>query len=104
MEEPFLYKGSEPIQWTFSQILDLCKLAIEHGAADKLVSEADAQGIRVTVPGEAINFTKRFLFKNRLHKVSDGLKAVVESAHCISVVRQPDPNPYKEFQNPDAGT
>lgn len=105
MEETFLYKGKKPIQWTFSQVLDLCKLAIEQGAAEELAAEADAQGIKVTVPGDAINFTKRFIVKKRLHKTSDGLKGIVQSALCTSVVKQPDYNVYKNIpkDKPDGG-
>jgi hypothetical protein len=106
MEEPFLYKSDEPIHWTISQILDLCRLAIEQGAADEFASEADAQGIRVMVPRETINFTKRFIFHKRLYQTNDGLKGIVQSAHCVGVVRQPDYNPYKHLpteETPDGG-
>ena len=106
MKEPFLYEESEPISLSLSQVLDLCKMMIEQDAAREMVEQADAQGLRVLVPAETVNFTKRHIFQRHLHKTSGGLRNVVESALCKSVVREPDPNPYKGFQDggtPDGG-
>jgi len=106
MEEPFLYKDSEPILWTFSQVLELCKLAIKYDVADELASQADAQGIMVSVPKEAINFTKRAIFRRKLYRSSDPLKGIVASATCIPAMRDPGKNPLKDIPKdlpPDGG-
>jgi hypothetical protein len=100
VEGPVLYKGEEPVQWKLSQVLHLCRLAIEQGVADELANEGDAQGHRVMIPKEAVNFAKRFLFDRAQLRSRDEFKAIVECIHCGTWPPRPDPFP----RDPDGGT
>jgi hypothetical protein len=49
MKEPFLYKGSEPLDWTFSQVVEIVQLATSLGCLDSLVKEADQAHVAVRI-------------------------------------------------------
>lgn len=76
----------------------------QHGVLDEMVKEADAAEIKVSLPPETINFTKRFLFSRKLHKKHDKFKAIVLSAVCfgkpVVVFFPPEPPPKPP---PDGG-
>ncbi|MFL6236090.1 MAG: hypothetical protein ACJ76N_23360 [Thermoanaerobaculia bacterium] len=101
MEEPFLYKGNEPITWSLSQIVELTQDLTSLGCLDELVKEADRAGISVQVPAEAINFVKRFLFKGGYHKNSGKALDVIRSAACIPAPLPPGGPPV--FPPPGPG-
>ncbi|BBJ24324.1 hypothetical protein [Candidatus Nitrotoga sp. AM1P] len=88
MEEPFLYKGTEPIEWSFSQVSEFVGLAIQLNCLDELNKYAEKQSIVVKLPTETVNFVKDFLFKRRYHKNSESARAVITSATCP---KRPDP-------------
>jgi hypothetical protein len=87
MKEPFLYKDSDPIEWPFSQLVEMVEDITQIGCLDELVAEADRAGIVVLVPPEAVNFVKRYLFQHGYHKTSDQVAsdkagAMIRSASC----------------------
>jgi hypothetical protein len=82
MEEPFLYKGDVPIEWTLSQVCDLIKSLDDMGCLNDLVAEADSEKIVVSLPPESVNFVKKFLFQRRLHRTSSKAREVIASASC----------------------
>jgi len=88
MQEPFLYKGTDSIHWSFSQIVELVQDATNLGCLDELVAQADSTGILVEIPPKTVNFVKKFLFHNNYHKTSGKAGDVIRSAACI-----PEPLP-----------
>lgn len=93
MEEPFLYKGSDSIDWSFSQVVELFQDVTQLDCLNELVVEADCAGIIVKVPPETVNFVKKFLFQHGYHKTSNKAKDVIRSASCIPTPQPPDGGP-----------
>lgn len=82
MDEPFLYKRAEPMTWTFGQVVELVRDLEELGCLNELVAEADRTGIVLSVPPEAVNHVKRYLFQHHHHKTSEKAKGLIRSAAC----------------------
>ena len=93
MKEPFLYKDKEPINWSFAQVAELVQDVTDLGCLKELLAEADRAGVVVQVPPEAINFVKRFLFRNGHHKTSKKAANVIASAGCIPTPQPPNGGP-----------
>jgi hypothetical protein len=102
MQEPFLYKDSAPIEWNPTKVVELIELLTQAGSLQQFLTEADAAGVKVSIPPATINYTKRFLFRQHLYKNSKKILEIIQSAHCIGVAPiKPIGNPYKDI--PDAG-
>lgn len=56
MKEPFLYQGSEPIPWSFSQLAQLVDDCKQMECLADLVAVADQEGMTVHLPPETVNF------------------------------------------------
>jgi hypothetical protein len=82
MQEPFLYKDTEPMEWSFGQIAALVQEMAKLGCLDDLVAESGQAGMVVRVPPEAVNFVKRYLFQKGLHKTSESARGFITSVSC----------------------
>jgi hypothetical protein len=71
MKEPFLYQGSDPVDWSFGQLVRMVEDVRSIGCLETLVTEADRAGVTIPIPPEAINFVKKFLFQGGFHKIPD---------------------------------
>jgi hypothetical protein len=101
MEEPFLYKESDPAHWTLRQVAELVQEMIKLGCANDLIAKADEAGITLAVPSETINFVKSYLFREGLHKNSELAGGVIRSAACAP--RPPNPGGPPVFPPPGPG-
>ncbi|SCX58744.1 hypothetical protein [Nitrosospira sp. Nsp1] len=90
MEEPFLYKGDEPILWSPSQVVEFVGLLNKLGYTQRFIEES--KGFSISVPKDFINFSKQFLFRNKAYEKSEEARDVIKSAHCP---KRPDP-PFPE--------
>jgi hypothetical protein len=99
MKEPFLYKGPDPIDWSFGQVVELIQDVTQLGCLNELVAEAGRTGISVRVPPETVNFVKKFLFQRGYHKTSAKALDVIRSAACIPTPLPPGGPPV--FPPPD---
>lgn len=89
MQEPFLYKGTDSINWSFSQVVELIQEITQLECLDELVAEADRSGIFVQAPPETVNFVKRFLFHHGCHKTSEKASDLIRSAACLPTIQPP---------------
>jgi hypothetical protein len=84
MQEPFLYQGNDPVDWSFGQLVRMVEDVRSIGCLDTLVTEADRAGVKIPIPPEAINFVKTFLFHGGFHKAPD--KTLAESVAAPQAV------------------
>lgn len=88
MEEPFLYKESEPIKFALKDLYSVVKEIEAQGGKDELLQEASKGNHEVLIPSETINFIKKFMFHKGYHKRSEPAKLFIMSATCP---KRPDP-------------
>jgi hypothetical protein len=93
MQEPFLYKSADSINWSFSQVVELVQDITQLECLDELVVEADRSDVFVQVPPETINFVKRFLFHHGHHKTSERASNLIRSGSCLPTPQPPDGGP-----------